>query len=95
LSKEDEERIKPAFPKDFIKIRYRDDGIGFGKEYNAQIFQVFQRLHSQSEYPGTGIGLAICKKIVDTHHGFLYAEGFPGEGAEFSIVLPREAMSIM
>ena len=95
LSKEDEERIKPAFPKDFIKIRYSDDGIGFGKEYNAQIFQVFQRLHSQWEYPGTGIGLAICKKIVDTHQGFLYAEGFPGEGAEFSIVLPREAMSIM
>lgn len=87
LTEEDLERIKPESPQEFIKIHYKDNGIGFSPEYNEQIFQVFQRLHGQNEYSGTGIGLAICKKIVETHKGFIYANGHLGEGTIFSIIL--------
>jgi len=69
-------------------ITVTDNGIGFSHEYNTRIFEVFQRLHSKSEYEGTGIGLAICKKIVENHHGVISAEGRPGEGAVFHIYIP-------
>jgi len=92
LSTDDLARIKPASPNDYIKIRYTDNGIGFSAEYNEQVFQVFQRLHDQNDYSGTGIGLAICKKIVETHKGFIYAEGELGKGTTFSIVLKDDTL---
>jgi PAS domain S-box-containing protein len=67
-----------------------DNGIGFDQQYSDKIFELFQRLHGKSEYEGTGIGLAICKKIVDNHHGFINAKGEPGKGAEFNIYIPTE-----
>lgn len=73
---------------DYHKIAFRDAGIGFDEIYAHTIFQIFQRLHGKSEYPGSGIGLAICKKIVDQHDGVIYAEGMPGEGAVFTVLLP-------
>ena len=73
----------------YFKIRISDSGIGFEQEYALKIFQIFQRLHGKAEYPGTGIGLAICKKIVDNHNGVLFAESSPGQGAEFTIILPE------
>ena len=72
----------------YIKIEVTDNGIGFENEYASKIFQIFQRLHGKSEYPGSGIGLAICKKIVEHHKGVMYAKGTPGEGARFVIILP-------
>lgn len=72
----------------YYKISVRDNGIGFAEEYAAKIFQAFQRLHGKSEFPGTGLGLAICKKIVDQHAGRIFAEGEPGNGACFNIILP-------
>lgn len=72
----------------YWKITFSDNGIGFEPQYADRIFELFQRLHSRFEYEGTGIGLAICKKIVQNHRGFIYAEGRPGLGASFVIYLP-------
>jgi len=65
-----------------------DNGIGFDEKYVDRIFQVFQRLHGKSEYAGTGIGLAICAKVVANHGGAITAIGVPGEGATFRVYLP-------
>ncbi len=69
-------------------ISVTDNGIGFDQQYSDRIFQVFQRLHGKSEYPGTGIGLAIAQKVVSNHHGFIKAQSEPGAGATFTIYLP-------
>ncbi len=73
----------------WFKINIADNGIGFEPEYNQRIFQIFQRLHGKTEYPGSGIGLAICKKIIDQHKGLIYATGEPDNGATFTIILPE------
>jgi signal transduction histidine kinase len=70
------------------RIYIEDNGIGFDQKYAEQIFDMFRRLHSSAEYEGTGIGLALCKKIVDMHRGFISAIGRPGEGAIFIVSLP-------
>ncbi len=72
----------------FCRISIKDNGIGFEEVYLEKIFSLFQRLHSKSEYEGTGIGLAVCKKVVDFHYGMITAKSKPGEGAEFIITLP-------
>ncbi|MEO6131012.1 MAG: ATP-binding protein [Saprospiraceae bacterium] len=72
----------------YCKIVFKDNGIGFESQYNEQIFAIFQRLHGKQTYSGTGIGLALCKKIVENHHGLIYAEAEPGAGATFTIILP-------
>ena len=76
-------------PKRFHKITVTDNGIGFEQQYAERIFTIFHRLHNKNEYEGVGVGLAICKKIVTNHNGFIIAEGRPGEGATFSIYLPK------
>jgi signal transduction histidine kinase len=72
------------------EISITDNGIGFEHADSERMFEVFQRLHSRSEYEGTGIGLAICKKIVERHGGTITAQGKPGEGATFIIRLPQK-----
>ncbi len=72
----------------YHKIEVEDNGIGFDNDYRDRIFQVFQRLHGKDIFPGTGIGLAICKKIIDNHQGVISASGKTGEGALFTIFIP-------
>ena len=72
----------------YCHITVSDNGIGFNPQYNERIFEVFQRLHSKEEYSGTGIGLAICKRIVENHNGIITATGKVNEGARFDIYIP-------
>lgn len=72
----------------YYHLRFADNGIGFLNEYAQQIFTIFQRLHNRSTYEGTGIGLALCKKVVLNHHGAIFAEGVEGKGAVFNVLLP-------
>ncbi len=72
----------------YCHISISDNGIGFDQQYHEKIFEVFQRLHGKSDYAGTGIGLAIVKKIVDNHHGLIKASGEVDKGATFDIYLP-------
>lgn len=72
----------------YYKLSFTDNGIGFAPEYAHTIFEVFQKLHSKTEYSGTGIGLSICKKIIEKHNGFIYAVGTLNEGSTFIIYLP-------
>ena len=81
--------INPNQLKAYYKITIRDNGIGFEQEYAQKIFELFQRLHSRSEYAGTGVGLAICKKIIQNHEGFIEVSSKPGEGSVFTVYLPR------
>src|SRR5215203_651789 len=74
----------------FYKIHISDNGIGFDPKYAEDIFVVFKRLHSYHEFEGTGIGLSICKKIVDKHNGYIRAESIPNEGCTFIITLPEK-----
>ncbi len=78
----------PDNKEKYQKITFRDNGIGFEQEYAERIFGLFNRLHNKNEYAGTGIGLSICKKIVENHQGFIFAEGKPNVGAEFTVYLP-------
>lgn len=74
--------------KVYHKIEITDNGLGFEQEHAERIFQIFQRLHGRSEYPGTGVGLAIVHKVVENHSGYIQAEGEPDKGATFRVWLP-------
>jgi PAS domain S-box-containing protein len=87
-------RELPARPRGcndgpYYEIRVEDNGIGFEAQYAERIFGIFQRLHGRGEFDGTGIGLAICRRIVERHHGKIVAQSVPGEGATFVVTLPR------
>ena len=74
----------------YVELTFKDSGIGFEQEYAEKIFTIFQRLNSREEYSGTGIGLALCKRIIDYHHGHIEAVSALGEGATFLVYLPLE-----
>ena len=74
----------------YFQIVFSDNGIGFDPKHDDEIFMVFKRLHSYHEFEGTGIGLSICKKIMERHHGSIKAKGAPGKGSTFLINIPRQ-----
>src|SRR5207249_6135999 len=73
---------------DVCELTVKDNGIGFDEKYLEKIFAMFQRLHGRSEYEGTGVGLAVCRRITDRHGGTITARSKPGEGAAFIAALP-------
>lgn len=85
-SKSDKERVGSI--DKFCHITIKDNGIGFEQKYASKIFNVFQRLHTSSEYTGTGVGLAVCRKIVERHKGKISAKSSPNVGTTFTITLP-------
>jgi signal transduction histidine kinase len=74
--------------KNLCHVVVEDNGIGFDEKYCDRIFTVFQRLHGRSEYEGTGLGLAVCRKIVERHNGTITAKSEPGKGSRFLITMP-------
>ena len=82
--------IKMPQDSDYYKIVVTDNGIGFDNSYADEIFMVFKRLHSYHEFEGTGVGLSICKKIIEKHNGFIKAESETDKGATFIIGLPEK-----
>jgi signal transduction histidine kinase len=73
----------------WLEISVTDNGIGFDEKYLDRIFTIFQRLHGRDEYEGTGVGLAVCRKIVDRHGGSITARSALQQGSTFLITLPR------
>jgi PAS domain S-box-containing protein len=76
----------------YVEIQFSDNGIGFDQKYAEQVFEIFQRLQDRSVYGGTGIGLAVCKKIVENHHGNISVKSNTGHGATFTVLLPTIAV---
>ncbi len=74
----------------YTVLSFKDNGIGFDQKYAQQIFTIFKRLNSKETFEGTGIGLSLCKKITDNHHGVISAESEPGKGTTFTVILPVE-----
>jgi signal transduction histidine kinase len=85
------EAAKPALLKSvssYVELAFKDNGIGFEQKYADRVFSIFQRLHPSQDYAGTGIGLALCKKIVENHGGMITVESEPDKGTAFFIYFP-------
>lgn len=80
----------PAEHVQYFHIQVKDNGIGFDQEHAEQIFSIFQRLHGKQQYEGTGIGLALCRKIMENHQGCIFADSVKGSGTTFHVIIPEK-----
>jgi light-regulated signal transduction histidine kinase (bacteriophytochrome) len=88
LPREDHHDAQGDVASGHCQLVVEDNGIGFEEIYTDRIFTIFQRLHGRNEYEGTGIGLAVCRKIAERHGGSITARSTPGEGSTFLVTLP-------
>jgi PAS domain S-box-containing protein len=88
VSRDEKQTFELLTNIEYIQVIVSDNGIGFEQEFSEKIFMLFQRLHGRSQYEGTGMGLAICRKIAENHHGKILAKGNPEHGSVFTVVLP-------
>ena len=84
----DQRQSRKSLAEEKCRITVEDNGIGFDQQYAERIFGIFQRLHPRDVYEGTGIGLAICRRIVEYHGGQISAQSTPGKGSTFEVLLP-------
>lgn len=90
IEKEHIKSLENLSDKSYCQIKFSDNGIGFDQEYEKRIFEVFEKLHSKDDYPGTGIGLAIVKKVVENHNGIISVKSEPNKGTIFDIFIPAK-----
>lgn len=88
LPEERENKLNLNRQLSYFEIGFKDNGIGFDQQFSDQIFSIFERLHNQQQYAGTGIGLALCKKIAEHHQGLIHVESKENDGAAFYVLLP-------
>jgi light-regulated signal transduction histidine kinase (bacteriophytochrome) len=83
--------IESTINKNILNIKFKDNGIGIETEYRSQVFEFFKRLHNSSEYPGTGLGLGLCKKLINKYDGKIHVNSQVGKYSIFTIILPLKA----
>ena len=87
-------RISAEAANGMCMVRVEDNGIGIAPEYREKVFEMFGRLHGREQYPGNGIGLALCRRIVERHGGRIWLESEPGAGSAFCFTLPAAAEEV-
>jgi light-regulated signal transduction histidine kinase (bacteriophytochrome) len=86
---------RDMYNEDYCNIHVQDNGIGFEQKYASEIFVLFKRLNSYDKFEGTGIGLAICKKIIEQHNGFITVKSAPDEGTTFTLSVPMRTREVI